>query len=85
VGGRALIPKNAFAWLIPLLAPTPVGAGFQGVRVLTLIRLLSLSSDFSTAHSNGTNKVIDTHGTSCYAPPCIPKLILAEVLPLHPQ
>ncbi len=41
--------------------------------------------DFSTLHSNGTNKVIDTHGTSCYAPPCIPKLILAEVLPLHPQ
>jgi hypothetical protein len=28
--------------------------------------------DFSTAHSNGTNKVIDTQGTFCYSFPCLP-------------
>jgi hypothetical protein len=37
--------------------------------------------DFSTAHSNGTNKVIDTQGTFCYSLPCIPKLTLAEPTP----
>src|SRR5260221_39792 len=39
----------------------------------------------STAHSNGTNKVIDTACTSCYALPCIPNLILAEVPPVRPS
>src|SRR5260370_7652066 len=32
---------------------------------------------FSTAHSNGTNKVIDTQCICCYSPSCIPKLTLA--------
>jgi len=41
--------------------------------------------DFSTAHSNGTNKVIDTPYILCYSAPRIPKLILAEVMPLDPE
>jgi hypothetical protein len=35
---------------------------------------------FSTGHSNGTNKVIDTRGIFCYSFPCLPSSTLADLL-----
>ncbi len=69
----------------PFACPDSCRGGFSGVRVLDTDSSALPFGHFSTVHSNGTNKVIDTQGTFCYALSCIPKLILAEVPPLHPE
>ena len=56
----------------------------QRSRLLIFFQAPFRSHTFSTAHSNGTTKVIDMHGTSCYLSPCIPNLILPEARSLCP-
>jgi hypothetical protein len=62
-----LSQKEDSGWRIPYaLTRSSAAASLAGFRegpVLTLICVLFYSSKFSTPHSNGTNKVIDTHGT----------------------